>query len=196
MGIRKTLVALSVLLLAGTLAACAAGQSPKPSFTQGIQTNQQRWPEAFRFALDLTSLVYQPTDPTHEASDFGGFGSVVPQLRDGSVDVYWHGNPPPAYFSLIEKQPTSLPIRLHQAPYSFAELSRHLDAAFSLSHSSAIGFANVIEASVLPDCSGIEVVIDSRAVAAMSSTERYFSEKIHVPVSVTFGSRPIAVSQQ
>ena len=121
-------------------------------------SNQSRWPEAYTFARkveEMASFASQHAD----SQKFSGFGAVLPNNSDGSVDLFWQGKLSKAINELIASFP-ELKIRVHNVSHSLEDLESRAVRAMSFSKSEALGGLTVISASVQPNASGLLVAID------------------------------------
>lgn len=138
--------------------------------------NQELWPEAFKFAMLLQRAAVSPLTGT-SSEGFRGFGSVVPNLRDGSVDIYWAGDTSPELNEFLDAQGSNLAVRIHSVEHNFEELALATIESVSLS-------SQISSASVLPDSSGISVQISDLPESAAIELKNEISQKIDMPVEL------------
>lgn len=157
-------------------------------------TNQERWPDAFAFANKLADLVHTSGGETGSPSRFSGFASVVPNIKDGSVDVYWSGRPPAEYFELERNSPSSMAIRLHRANFNEVELARAAEKAVRFSGTRVVAFAEVVIAAPLPNASGISIGIHSRELAKLKSLADELTLKLGLKVELQYAEEIVALN--
>ena len=182
------IVAAGILLLSVTGCAEIEG-STNPSTSSSIPSpgdNQKPWPDAFAFSTNLVNLA-TPRGPGSSAPEFSGFGAVIPNIRDGSVDVYWKGAPPHAYVQLVVAHP-KLTIRIHPVENSFSDLTQKSREAINLSGSASIGGFVIVEASVLPNSTGLHITVESSPKFVESEVSEKLSALLGVSVVVEQGS--------
>ena len=143
-------LALWAIAWQGVSTSISAASTKTPS-QAGVTNNQ--WPRTFDFATE----VQKSANSAAFTGDWAGFGSVVPNREDGSVDVYWKGAPSPLFEAIRSRFASDVMVHMHAVANSFAELRGAAVQATNLTGAHEVEGVELTGAAVEPDCSGIVV---------------------------------------
>ena len=155
--------------------------------------NQVKWPAAFKFAAELQNLVYK-FNGQNGVGPFSDFGSIVPNLTDGSVDVYWAAEPPAELLAFEELHKGALRVTNHRVSDSWAVLAKAQDELMKLGASPGSEFPDVSYVAIRPDASGLEVGISKSPEATSISLDARIETAIGVDVSLEYAPDIVATS--
>lgn len=171
--VKISLGAVALVSLFGSLAPAAKAFEMRSDVQV---TNQEKWPQTFAFAAALQNAAIDPGASAMNAG-YDGFASVVPDLNDGSVDLYWVGDLSEQY-KLMAAAFSGIVVRIHTVERNFAELTTATLDATRLS-------PEVTVATVLADASGISVTLSGGPTGASSELQTELETELGVSVEIT-----------
>ncbi|WTW98197.1 S1 family peptidase [Streptomycetaceae bacterium NBC_01309] len=120
----------------------------------------------------LTNLAKQIADvPEDERYRIPGYAGMILDPDSGTLNVYWKGVPPKSVDSVVRTVPPGFSAKVHQAPYSAAELedARKRVLAATNNGQAPLQADNVISAvSLASDGSGLELGYTSPTLTEQS----------------------------
>ena len=112
----------------------------------------------------------------------GGFGSLVSDYDSYSLTVYWKGRVAGEMEELLNELRRQVAIAVHEAPYSWDELSEEAHRISALD----LPGLRITSVGPVPDCSGLRITVDVGDDLARASRE------IQSRMRLEFGVQPPA----